>query len=48
MKGQTHRMGENIFKWYNQQRINFQILKTAHEAQYKKKKEIQSKNGQKT
>ena len=33
----THRMGENICKWIDQQGINLQKIQTAHAAQYKKK-----------
>ena len=29
-------MGENICKWCDLQRINFQIMQTVHVAQYKK------------
>ena len=29
-------MGENIQKWWDQQRINFQNIQTGHTAQYKK------------
>ena len=34
----TYIMGENICKIWDQQRLNFQNLQTAHIAQYKKKK----------
>ena len=39
----TLRMGENIYKWNNRQRINLQTIQTAHGAQYQKKKPIQFK-----
>ena len=42
----TRRMGENIRKWCNRQRISLQNLQTAHVAQYKYKQTTQSKNGQ--
>ena len=42
------RIGENICKWSNWQRINLQNLQAAHAAQYLKKQTTQSKNGQKT
>ena len=35
-KKTTHRMGENICKWSNGQRINLQNIQTAHGAQYQK------------
>ena len=44
----TLRMGENICKWSNWQRINLQNIQAAHAAQYQKKQTTQSKNGQKT
>ena len=45
----TLRMGENICKRSNGQRINLQNTQAAHAAQYqKKKKKTQSKNGQMT
>ena len=37
-KKKTHRIGENICKWCQQQRISHQKLKTAHAAQYHEKK----------
>ena len=43
----THRMGENICKWTDQQGINLQDIQTAHAAQYQKKKQVNQKNGQK-
>ena len=39
MKKTTHRMGEDICKWSNQQEINLQNIQTSHTTQ--------SKNGQK-
>ena len=36
MKTTTHRMGENICKWRECQRINLQNTLTAHEDQYQK------------
>ena len=33
---ETHRMGENICKWCNWQRISLQNLQTAHAVQYQK------------
>ena len=33
------RMGKNILKWNNWQRINLKNIQTAHEAQYKKNKQ---------
>ena len=46
----TLRIGENICKRINRQRINLQNLQATHAAQYQKKKKetTQSKNGQKT
>ena len=41
----TLRMGENICKWSNRQRINLQNIQAAHAAQYQKKQRTQSKNG---
>ena len=41
----TYRMEENICKWYNQQRVNFQNLQTAHTAQYQKNKQPNPKMG---
>ena len=38
------RMGENICKWGNWQRINLQSIQTAHAAQYQKKKKNPIKN----
>ena len=32
----TYRMGENIFKWIDQQGINLQNIQTAHATQYQK------------
>ena len=42
----TLRMGENICKWCNWQRINLQNIQAVHAAQYQKTNN-QSKNGQK-
>ena len=39
-KKTTHRMGENICKWYNQQRIIVQNLQTPHAAQLKKNQKM--------
>ena len=39
-KKTTLRMGENVCKQSNRQRINFQNIQIAHEAQYQKKKKI--------
>ena len=44
----TLRMGENICKRTNGQRINLQNIQTAHAAQYQKKQTTQSKTGRKT
>ena len=44
----TLRMGENICKWNNGQRINLQNIQTAHGAQYQKNKQFNLKNGWKT
>ena len=38
MKKTTHRMGDNIGRWYNPQGINLQNIQTAHAVQYKKQK----------
>ena len=44
-----YRWGENIYKWWDQQRLNFQNIQIAHTTQYqKKKKKSQSKNRQNT
>ena len=40
-KRTTLRMGENICKWSNWQKINLQNIQTAHAAQYQKKKQQQ-------
>ena len=47
-KKTTLRMGENICKRSNQQKINIQNIQTVLGAQYQKKQTTQSKNGQKT
>ena len=47
-KKTTLRMGENICKQSNWQRINLQNTQVAHAAQNQKKQTTQSKNGQKT
>ena len=47
-KKTTLRMGENICKPSNGQRINLQNIQTAHAAHYQKKQTTQSKNGQKS
>ena len=41
----TLRMGENICKWSNGQRINLQNLQAAHAAQYPKNKQPNPKMG---
>ena len=41
----TLRMGENICKWSNWQRINLQGLQAAHAAQYQKNKQRNPKMG---
>ena len=41
----THRMGENICKWCNWQRINLQNLQIAYAAQYQKNKQPNQKMG---
>ena len=41
----TLRMGENICKWINGQRINLQNISTAHAAQYYKNKQPIPKMG---
>ena len=47
-KKTTYELRENVCKQRDQQGINFQNTKTAHTAQYKKKKTTtQSKSGQK-
>ena len=45
-KKTTLRMGENICKQINGQRINLQNIQATHAAQYQEKKKTQSKNGQ--
>ena len=40
-------MGEDIYKWSDQQEINFQNIQTAHITQQQKQTTL-SKNGQKT
>ena len=42
-KKTTLRMGENICKWSNWQRINLQNLEAAHAAQYQKIKQTNPK-----
>ena len=44
-KKTTLRMGENIWKWSNWQRINLQNLPAAHAAQYQKNKQPKPKMG---
>ena len=44
----THRMGENICKWSNGQRINLQNIQTAHAAQYQKNKPPNEKMGRRS
>ena len=39
-------MGENISKWYNQQKINFQNIETAYTAQYQKTNNSVKKNAE--
>ena len=41
----TFRMGENIYKQSNWQRINLQNLQAAHAAQYQKNKQPNPKMG---
>ena len=41
----TLRMGENICKWINGERINLQNIKTDHVAQYQKNKQCNQKMG---
>ena len=44
----TYRMGENIYKWCDQQGLNFQNIQTAPTARYQKNPQTtQSRNGQK-
>ena len=43
----AYRMGEDIYKWSDQQEINFQNIQTAHITQQQKQTTL-SKNGQKT
>ena len=38
-------MGENIYKWSNQQGINLQNIQIVHAAQYQNPQITQSKNG---
>ena len=45
-KNTTHRMGDNICKWFDQQGINLQKLLTAHAAQYQKNKQPNQKWGE--
>ena len=47
-KKTAYGLGENIFKWYNQQGLNLQNIQTAHIQGNNKKQTTQSKNGQKT
>ena len=43
----THRTGENICKWSNQQEINLQNTQSAHATQHQKNKQFnQRKHGQ--
>ena len=44
----THRMGENICKWRDQQGVSLQNLQATHVAQNQKRQTAQSKNGQKS
>ena len=44
----THRIGENIYKWSNQQGINLQTIQTPHTAQLKKKKKNNQKMGRRS
>ena len=46
-KNTTHRMGENICKWWDWQGINLQNIQITHAAQYQRKQTTQSKNGKK-
>ena len=41
----TLRMGENICKWSNWQKINLQNIQAAHAAQYQKNKQASPKMG---
>ena len=45
-KKTIHRMGENICKWSNPQRINLQNIQTAHSAQYQKNHPIKKKRAE--
>ena len=48
-KKKIYRMGENICKWCDLQRVNIQNIQTAYTTQFKKKKQTtQSKNGSKS
>ena len=39
----THKIGENFYKWRDQQRINLQNIQTAHTALYQKNKQSNKK-----
>ena len=41
----THRMGENICRWYDRQGISLQNLQTAHAAKYHQNKQPNQKMG---
>ena len=44
MKKTTYGPGENIYKWCDQQGLNFQNKQTVHKAQLKKKNNNNKKN----
>ena len=44
----TSRLGENICKWCDQQRISLQNIQTAHEAQYHQNKQPNPKMGRRS
>ena len=41
----THRMGENICRWYDRQGISLQNLQTVHAAKYHQNKQPNQKMG---